>query len=186
MWNCFFGYSYSILNLISSFATHVKLRPTFCTQIIFHRYDCHICYICHVWWPTTLLETIQSDCKKGTWSPTWWACSTCPCQPPLEANRSPDRTQLVVLPAFLYVKQQQIVLERSVRLNLDPGRGHQWSFGKGRPLMIIFKRPAPQDDHMQEAGPSGGSFARGQPLWMIICKRSGPLDDDLQKADPSG
>ena len=111
MWNCFFGYSYSILNLISSFATHVKLRPTFCTQIIFHRYDCHICYICHVWWPTTLLETIQSDCKKDTWSPTWWACSTCPCQPPLEANRSPDRTQLVVLPAFLYVKKLSLVMD---------------------------------------------------------------------------
>ena len=40
--------------------------------------------------------------------------------------------------------------------------------------MIICKSPAPPDDHLQEAGPSGSSFSRGQPLWMTICKRPVP------------
>ena len=35
--------------------------------------------------------------------------------------------------------------------------------------MIICKRPAPQVDHLQEAGHSEWSFARDWPLWMIIC-----------------
>ena len=33
------------------------------------------------------------------------------------------------------------------------------------------------DDHLQEAGPSGWSFARGWPLQMIICKRPASPDD---------
>ena len=116
MWDCFFGYSYQITGFVLQgifFGTHVTLRPTFFTQNIFHRYDYHICDISRVLakWPTTQLKTTQSDCKKSTWSPTWWACSTCPCQPPLEANRSPDRTQLVVLPAFLYVKKLSLVMD---------------------------------------------------------------------------
>ena len=36
--------------------------------------------------------------------------------------------------------------------------------------MIICKKPVPLDDHLQEAGPSRWSFARGWFLWMIICK----------------
>merc|ERR1711973_1045269 len=36
-------------------------------------------------------------------------------------------------------------------------------------MMIICKRPVDQDDHMQEAGLSGGSFTRGRSLRMIIC-----------------
>ena len=40
--------------------------------------------------------------------------------------------------------------------------------------MIICKRPVSQDDHLQEASPSG--FARGRPLQMIICKRPAPPD----------
>ena len=35
--------------------------------------------------------------------------------------------------------------------------------------MIIFKRPDPPDDYLQEAGPSGWSFASGRILRMIIC-----------------
>ena len=34
--------------------------------------------------------------------------------------------------------------------------------------MIICKRLAPLDDHLQEAGPSGSSFVRGRALWTII------------------
>ena len=41
------------------------------------------------------------------------------------------------------------------------------------------KRPAPLDDHLQEASPSGWSFARGRPHWVIICKRPVPPDDNL-------
>ena len=33
--------------------------------------------------------------------------------------------------------------------------------------MIICKRPVHPGDHLQEAGPSGLSFARGQPLGMV-------------------
>ena len=40
--------------------------------------------------------------------------------------------------------QQEFVLERSKRLNLDPGRG-DWG----------DKRPVPLDNHLQEASPSG-------------------------------
>ena len=47
------------------------------------------------------------------------------------------------------------------------------SFARGRPLwMIICKRPASLDDHLQEAGPSGWSFARSKPPpppTMIVC-----------------
>ena len=42
-------------------------------------------------------------------------------------------------------------------------------------LMIIWKRPVPYDDHLQEVGPFGGSFARGVSLWMIIYKSQNPL-----------
>ena len=38
--------------------------------------------------------------------------------------------------------------------------------------MIICKRPAPQDDHLLEAGP----------LWMTFFKRPVPTDDHLQEA----
>ena len=52
--------------------------------------------------------------------------------------------------------------------------------------MIIWKRPAPPDDPLKEAGPSGSSFARGRPLRMTICKRPVPSDHHLQEAGPSG
>ena len=39
---------------------------------------------------------------------------------------------------------------------------------------------------MQEAGPSGCSFAEGWSHQMIICKRPAPLDVHLQEAGPSG
>ena len=42
--------------------------------------------------------------------------------------------------------------------------------------IIICKRPAPPDDHLQDAGTSGSSFAWGRP----------PLDDLFQVASPSG
>ena len=105
-------------------------------------------------------------------------------------------------PAQKMIKEEHIVLERSARLNLDPGRGDwgdgwsfaigqslriiwsfargrsghpRWSFARSRSLwMIIFKRLAPPEDHLQEAGPSAWSFTRGQPLQMIICKRPAP------------
>ena len=47
-------------------------------------------------------------------------------------------------------------------------------------------RTVPLDDHLQEAGPLGCSFARGLSLWMMICKRPAPTDDHLQKAGPYG
>ena len=47
--------------------------------------------------------------------------------------------------------------------------------------MIICKMLDPPDDHLQGAGPSERSFARGQSLRMIICKRRDPLDDHLQQ-----
>ena len=55
--------------------------------------------------------------------------------------------------------------------------------------MIICKRPVSQDDHLQEASPSG--FARDGPLHMmickrlVICKRQATTDDDLHQAGPS-
>ena len=52
--------------------------------------------------------------------------------------------------------------------------------------MIICKRPALPDDHLQEAGPSGSSFARGRSLRIIIYKRPTTPDDHLQEAGPSG
>ena len=43
---------------------------------------------------------------------------------------------------------------------------------RGRPPVDdYFKRPAPPDDHLQEAGP----------LWMIICKRPAPPDEEQQQ-----
>ena len=47
--------------------------------------------------------------------------------------------------------------------------------------MIIYMRSAPQDDHLQEAGPSGWLFARGRPIRMIICKKPNPLDEQQQQ-----
>ena len=47
--------------------------------------------------------------------------------------------------------------------------------------MIICKRPAPPDDHLQEAGPSRSSFARGWPLHIIICNRPAPHFDNQEK-----
>ena len=49
-----------------------------------------------------------------------------------------------------------------------------------------FKRPVHPDDHLQMAGPSGWSFARGWSLQIIICKRPVHMDDHLQDAGPSG
>ena len=56
---------------------------------------------------------------------------------------------------YIQKQQEQIVLKRSLRLILDPGRVDQgdgvdrWSFTRGRPLRtIICKRPAPSDDHL--------------------------------------
>ena len=60
-----------------------------------------------------------------------------------------------------FCKQEQIVLERSARLNLDPGRGDNGDTGDGLSfarawslLMIICKKPVPPNDQLQEAGPS--------------------------------
>ena len=91
-------------------------------------------------------------------------------------------------------KQEHIVLERSARLNLDPGSDHlqedtpsKWLFARGRPLrMIIYKKLVPPDDHLREAGPSGWLFARGRSIWMVICKKPVHPDDHLQEAGPSG
>ena len=44
-------------------------------------------------------------------------------------------------------------------------RGDRWLFTRGRFLrMIVCKRPVAPDHHLQEAGPSGWSFARVMPL----------------------
>ena len=48
-----------------------------------------------------------------------------------------------------------------------------------RKRILHRKRPAPLDDHLQEASPSEWSFARGRPLWVIICKGPVPPDDHL-------
>ena len=52
--------------------------------------------------------------------------------------------------------------------------------------MTICKRPVPPYHHLQEAGSSGWSSARGWSLWIIICKRPTTPDDHLQEAGPSG
>ena len=52
--------------------------------------------------------------------------------------------------------------------------------------MIIYTRLVPPDDHLQDTGSSGWSFARGQSLQMIICKWPNPPDDHLQVAGSSG
>ena len=38
--------------------------------------------------------------------------------------------------------------------------------------MIISKRPVPLDHHLQEAGPSGSSFAKGRPLILTTKERT--------------
>ena len=51
--------------------------------------------------------------------------------------------------------------------------------------MINRKRLAHPDDHMQQAGKSRWSFAKGQPIRMINCKRL--VDpDDLDDPDDWG
>ena len=75
------------------------------------------------------------------------------------------------------IKQEKIVLERSVRLNLDLGRGDK---GDG------VTADGVTDNHLQEAGSTGLSFARGQPIRMIICKRPDPPDINLQEAESLG
>ena len=47
--------------------------------------------------------------------------------------------------------------------------------------MIICKSPAPPDDHLQDAGPSGSSFERGRPLRIIVGKRLAPHFDNHEK-----
>ena len=46
-------------------------------------------------------------------------------------------------------------------------------------LLIICKWPVPQDDHLQEAGSSRWSFARGQILRMIICNNNNDNNIDI-------
>ena len=65
-------------------------------------------------------------------------------------------------------KQEQIVLERSAIFNLE-----------------LTRVTGVRDDHLQEASPSGWSFARGRSLGMNICKRPASPDDHLQEASPS-
>ena len=88
-------------------------------------------------------------------------------------------------------QQEQIVLVRSARLNLDSGRGDKgdvgegWSFARGRFLwMIICNRPDPPDDHLHGARSSRWSFAWGLILQMIIYKWPVPPDDHLQESSP--
>ena len=47
--------------------------------------------------------------------------------------------------------------------------------------IIICKRPASPNDHLQEAGPSGWPFAEGRSLRIIICKRPAPHFDNHEK-----
>ena len=77
-------------------------------------------------------------------------------------------------------KQEQIVLERSAWLNLDPGRGDYRVTGV---TMIICKRPDPPDDNMQKASSSRWSFARGRNLRMIICNNDNNKDNNINRGD---
>ena len=52
--------------------------------------------------------------------------------------------------------------------------------------VFICKRPVRPDDHLQEAGPSRLSFARGRSNQIIICKRPVHPDDHLHEAGPHG
>ena len=60
--------------------------------------------------------------------------------------------------SVFYQQQEQFVLQRSARLNLDPGadvtnqdRSDILSFARSRSLrMIICKRPVPPDDQQQQ------------------------------------
>ena len=56
---------------------------------------------------------------------------------------------------------------------------------RGRFRMIICKRPVPLNNHLQEAGPNGWSFAKGRSLQVIICKRLVHPNNHLQSAGPS-
>ena len=48
-------------------------------------------------------------------------------------------------------------------------------------IMMIWKRPAPWDDHLQEAGPSGWKEERKRCLQIIICKWLAPKDYHLRQ-----
>ena len=52
---------------------------------------------------------------------------------------------------------------------IDSGSWQRW-LGWWRWRMIICKRPILLNDHLQEAGPSRWSFARGRPLILTITK----------------
>ena len=99
--------------------------------------------------------------------------------------------------------QEKIVLERSARLNLDPKIWRiRWNVLKEKMMLFggkteicwkkrekfrrIWLEGRNADDHLQKAGPSGWSFAKGWPIRMIICKRQAHPDDHLLKAGPSG
>ena len=60
-------------------------------------------------------------------------------------------------------------------LDLHEADPSGWSFAKGRSLqMIIWRRPAPPDDYLREAGPTRWSFPRCRPLcrlslFVVVC-----------------
>ena len=71
-------------------------------------------------------------------------------------------------------------------LEMKSGSWQSWlgpSLGWQGWQVIICKRQVLLDDHLQKAGLSGWSFARGRYIQMILCKRLATLDDYLQEAN---
>ena len=76
---------------------------------------------------------------------------------------------------------------RKVR-EIESGPWQRWLGWRGwrmiickRLRMVFCKRLVPPYDHLQEAGSSIWSFARGRIPCMIFCKRPDPPDDHLQQ-----
>ena len=88
---------------------------------------------------------------------------------------------------FEVTKSENIITRtncsRKVR-EIESGSLQMWKGWRGW-RMIICKRPVPMDDRLQEAGPSGWSFARGWSLRIIICEELVPPNDRLQETGPS-
>ena len=71
---------------------------------------------------------------------------------------------------FVFLKGKKTRTNCSGKVcEIESGFWQRWIGWRGW-RMIICKSPIPPCDHLQEAGSSGWSIARGRALWMMICK----------------
>ena len=68
-------------------------------------------------------------------------------------------------------RRRWCLLEENKKFAKSKKKNGEESSWKDEIRKIIRKRPGHPDDHLQKAGPSLWSFAKGQPIQMIICKR---------------